>query len=131
MVFPPYYFTKQATLPKTSWGGNLKLCKLTWRNRIGYPAQPGLIRSSVRPSVHACRLGIERKIAQVQQIQSIILQNHESTRNVNQKFFKKKYMSKRNTVNNMKLFILEIIRVIHTCSFSPRAAIVLVIDGGL
>jgi hypothetical protein len=24
---------------------------LTWRNRIGYPAQPGLIRLSVRPSV--------------------------------------------------------------------------------
>jgi hypothetical protein len=55
----------------------------------GYPAQPRLIRLSVRPSVrpsvclsvcpseHACRLGIERKMAQAQQIRSIILQNHE------------------------------------------------------
>ena len=42
----------------------------------GYPAQPGLIRSSVRLSVHACRLGFERKMAQAQQIWSIILQNH-------------------------------------------------------
>jgi hypothetical protein len=42
-----------------------------------YPAQPGLIRTSVRPSVcpsvHACRLGIQWKMAQAQQIQSIIL----------------------------------------------------------
>jgi len=44
----------------------------------GYPAQPGLIRPSVclsvslsvRPSVRACRLGIEWKMAQAQQIQS-------------------------------------------------------------
>ncbi len=28
---------------------------LNWRNRLGYPAQPGLIR----PSVHAYRLGIQ------------------------------------------------------------------------
>jgi len=46
---------------------------------IGYPAQPELIRLSVclsgRPSVHACRLGIQRKMAQAQQIWSII---HES-----------------------------------------------------
>ena len=41
---------------------------------------------------------------------------------MNQKFFKKKYISKSNTVNNMKLMILEKIRVIHTCSSSPRAA---------
>ena len=70
----------------------------------GCPAQPGLIRLSVCPSVHlsaclsvclsvcpsvrACRLAIERKMAQVQQIWSIILQNHESTWIVNQKFFK-------------------------------------------
>ncbi len=53
----------------------------------GYPAQPGLIRRSVHlsvrlsvhPSIWACRLGIERKMAQAQQIRSIILQNHEST----------------------------------------------------
>ena len=48
----------------------------------GYPAQPGLIRLSVClsvcRSVRACRLGIERKMAQAQQIRSIILQNHES-----------------------------------------------------
>ena len=49
----------------------------------GYPAQPRLIRPSVRLSVrmsaHACRLGIEWKMAQAQQIRSIILQNREST----------------------------------------------------
>ena len=39
----------------------------------GYPAQSGLIRLSVRPSVHACRLGIQRKMAQAQQIRSINL----------------------------------------------------------
>ena len=48
----------------------------------GYPAQPGLIRPSVCPSVcpsvRACRLGIEQKMAQAQQIRSIILQNNES-----------------------------------------------------
>ncbi len=49
----------------------------------GYPAQPGLIC----PSVHACRLGIQQKIAQAQQIWSNFLQNHESTWIVNQKFF--------------------------------------------
>ena len=36
------------------------------------------VRPSVRLSVRACRLGIERKMAQAQQIRSIILQNHES-----------------------------------------------------
>jgi hypothetical protein len=41
----------------------------------GYPSQPGLIR----PSIHACRLCIQRKMAQAQQIRLIILQNHEST----------------------------------------------------
>jgi len=41
----------------------------------GYPAQPGLIC----PSVHACRLGIERKMTQAQQIWSNFLQDHEST----------------------------------------------------
>ena len=35
---------------------------------IGYPAQPGLIRPSVRPSVHACRLDIQHETAQAQQI---------------------------------------------------------------
>jgi hypothetical protein len=40
---------------------------------VGYPAQPGLIRPSVCPSVHACRLGIQRKIEQALQIWSIIL----------------------------------------------------------
>ena len=52
---------------------------LTWSNQIGYPAQPRLIRLSVCLSVHACRLGIERKMAQAQQIRSIILQNHGAT----------------------------------------------------
>jgi hypothetical protein len=57
-------------------------------NRLPSPIR---INSSVRPSVHtsvgpsvclsvhASRLGIQRKVAQAQQIQSIILQNHEST----------------------------------------------------
>jgi hypothetical protein len=48
---------------------------------------PTRINSSVRPSVclsvclsvHTCRLGVQRKMAQAQQIRSIILQNHEST----------------------------------------------------
>jgi len=52
----------------------------------GYPAQPELIRPfvhlsvrlSVCPSIRDCRLCIERKMAQAQQIRSIILQNHES-----------------------------------------------------
>ena len=70
-------------------------------------------------------LGIERKMAQAQQIRSIIHSNHESTWIVNQKFFQKKYISESNTVNNMKLMILEKLRVIHTCSSSPRAASVL------
>jgi hypothetical protein len=55
----------------------------TWRNRIGYPAQPGLIRLSVHLfvclSVHACRLGVQQKMVQAQQIWSIILQNNEFT----------------------------------------------------
>ena len=50
---------------------------------VGSPAQPRLIHLSVR----ACRLGIEQKMAQTQQIRSIILQNHESTLIVNQKIF--------------------------------------------
>jgi hypothetical protein len=37
------------------------------------------VHPSVRRSVHTCRLGIQRKMAQAQQIRSIILQNHEST----------------------------------------------------
>ena len=46
----------------------------------GYPAQPGLIRPSVRLSIRTgLLLGIEQKMAQAQQIWSIILQNHEST----------------------------------------------------
>ena len=98
-----FWYSRHIILPskrhyqKQAGGGNLKLCKLTWRNRIGCPAQPGLIRLAVRPSAHACRLGIERRIAQVQQIQSIILQNHESTRNVNQKFFKKKHKQEKHS----------------------------------
>ena len=55
---------------------------------VGYPAPPRLIRPSVRPWVHACRLVIQRKIAQAQQIRSNFLQNHESTWIVNQIFFK-------------------------------------------
>ena len=48
-------------------------------------------------------------MAQAQQIRSIILQNHESTM---WEILRKKYIPERNTVNNMKLMILEKIRVI-------------------
>ena len=54
---------------------------LTWRN-CRLPSPPQIISSmslSVCESVHACRLGIEQKMAQAQQIQSNFLQNHEST----------------------------------------------------
>ena len=62
---------------------------LTWRNRrLPSPTRINLsVCSSVRLSVRACRLGIEHKMAQAQQIWSTILQNHESTWIVNQKFF--------------------------------------------
>ncbi len=65
---------------------------------VGYPAPPRLIRLWVRlfvMSVHACRLGIERKIAQAQQIRSIILQNREPMWIMNQKFFEIKYINER------------------------------------
>jgi hypothetical protein len=47
--------------------------KFTWRNRNLLPSQPRLICQSVSVSVRACRLGIQRKMAQAQQIWSIIL----------------------------------------------------------
>ena len=43
------------------------------------PEEDRLIRPPVCPSLHTWRLGIEREMAQAQQIWSIILQNHEST----------------------------------------------------
>jgi hypothetical protein len=43
------------------------------------PEEDRLIRPPVCPSPHTCRLGIEREMAQAQQIRSILLQNHEST----------------------------------------------------
>ncbi len=56
---------------------------------ILYLEEPNRLPSSTRinsfvclavwPSVHACRLGIERKMVHAQQIRPIILQNHEST----------------------------------------------------
>ncbi len=46
-------------------------------------------------------------MAQAQQIRSIILQNHESTWIVNQKFFKIKYISKsKHSKNFIKLMII-------------------------
>ena len=68
---------------------------LTWRNRrLPSPTRINLsVCSSVRLSVRACRLGIEHKMAQAQQIWSTILQNHESTWIVNQKFFEIKYIN--------------------------------------
>ena len=47
-------------------------------------------------------------MAQTQQIRSIILQNHESTWIVNQKFFEIRCKTRVNTVNNMKLIELHI-----------------------
>jgi hypothetical protein len=75
------------------WHVSSRFDIFTWRNQIGYPAQLGLIgqsihpsvrpsdRPSVRPfvclsvclSVHACRLGIQQKMAQAQQIRLTIL----------------------------------------------------------
>ena len=69
----------------------------TWRNHR-LPSPPPInssVRLSVRPSVHACRLGIQRKIAQAQQIRSNFLENHESTSIVNLKFFEIKYINER------------------------------------
>ncbi len=45
--------------------------------------------------------------------------------NCESEILRKKYICKSNTENNMKLMILEKIRVICTCSSSPRAASVL------
>ena len=62
-------------------------------------------------------LAIQWKMAQAQQIRSIILQNHESTMRIeNQKFFEKKCISESNTANNMKLTILEKNRIICTAA---------------
>jgi hypothetical protein len=41
--------------------------------------------------------------------------------NCESKILQKKYIFESNIVNNMKLMILAKIRVIHTCSSSPRA----------
>jgi hypothetical protein len=48
--------------------------------------------------------------------------------NCESEILRKKYICESNTVNDMKLMILEKIRVIRTCSSSPRAASVN--DGG-
>jgi len=42
--------------------------------------------------------------------------------NCESEILRKKYICESNTVNNMKLMILKKIRVIRTCSSSPRAA---------
>jgi len=60
----------------------VELCSIVFWDAA--PPQPNyrsrLICLSVcRLSVHSCRLGIQRKIAQAQQIRSNFLQNHEST----------------------------------------------------
>ncbi len=70
-------------------------------NRLPSPTRiNSSVCPSVCPSVRACRLGIEQKMAQAQQIRSIIV-NRES------EILRKKYISESNTVNNMKLMILE------------------------
>ena len=96
----------------------------------GYPAQPGLIHPSVCPSVRASRLGIERKMAQAQQIRSIILQNHESMWIINKRFFEIKYINEsKHSKYNMKPMIIAKIRETRTCSSSPRAVSVLIFEG--
>ncbi len=99
----------------------------TWRNQIGYPAQPGLIRLSVRPSVRTylqIRYSAENGIGPTDSV------NYSSTSwiyavNGESEILRKKSICESNTVNNVKLMILEKIRVICTCSSSPRAASVL------
>jgi hypothetical protein len=53
-VCPSFYHNLSKTnggISSTESGELSKLILLTWRNRIGYPAQPGLIRPSVCLSV--------------------------------------------------------------------------------
>ena len=61
------------------------------------------VHLSVRLSIRTCLqyVGIERKMAQVQQIRSIILQNRESTCIMNQKFLQKgvDYVTRMNLYN--------------------------------
>jgi len=91
---------------------------------IGYPAQPRLIRPSVRPSVgpSICICLQIRYSAENDTSPTDLVNYSLKSWIVNQKFFRKKSISKSNTVNNMKLMILKKIRVIHTCSSSPCAA---------
>jgi hypothetical protein len=101
--------------------------RLTWRNRIGYPAQPGLIRPSVCPSV--CTY-LQIRYSAENGTGPTDLVNYSSKSciydvNCESEILRKKYICESNTVNNMKLMILEKIRVIRTCSSSPRAASVL------
>ncbi len=51
---------------------------LFYRRNLDYPAPPRLIRPWVRPWLHACRLGIQRNIAQAQQIRFKIMNPCES-----------------------------------------------------
>ncbi len=84
---------------------------------IGYPAQPGLIRPSVCPSVCTylqIRYSTENGTGPIGSVN--ILQNHESTTNCESEILRKKYKCESNTVNYMKLMILKKIRVIRTCS---------------
>ena len=82
---------------------------LIWRNRTGYPAQPGLIRLSVRPSVRTylqIRYSAENGIGP---IDSVNYSSKSWIYNVNceSEILRKKYICESNTVNNMKLMILE------------------------
>jgi hypothetical protein len=64
------YYTFDLNLLLGHWKSRINL---ELEEPIGYPAQPGLIHPSVCLSIHACRLGIWQKMAQAQQIRSIIL----------------------------------------------------------
>ncbi len=108
---------------------------LTWRiHRLPSPTRINSsspwVRESVHESVHLwvrpclqIRYSAENGTSPTDSVK-----NHESTWIVNQKFSEIKYMSKSNTVNNMKLMILaEIREICMLCSSSPCAASVFLV----
>ncbi len=111
------------------------LFTFTWRNRIGYPAQPGLIHPSICLSVclsvytyQQIRYSAENGTSPT----DLVIYSSKSwiyDVNCESEILRKKYICESNTVNNMKLMILEKIRVLRTCSSSPRAASVIVSPG--
>jgi hypothetical protein len=92
---------------RNTWMIHLTRCKwlFTWRNRIGYPAQPGLIRPSVCLSVCTylqIRCSAENGTGPTD---SVNYSSKSWIYNVNceSEILRKKYICESNTVNNMKL----------------------------